>query len=830
MKFTYSNINLPVAESIPAITKKLSKENTLILSAPPGAGKSTLVPPALLEEPWLNGKKIIMLEPRRLAARSIAARIAELLHEQVGETVGYRIRFEQRIGPNTRLEVVTEGILTRMLQSDNALEDVGLVIFDEFHERSIFADVALALCRESQQILRPDLRILIMSATLDMPKLSELLNAKIVESKGRMFPVKVIYTDQRDEMMLPELTARTVLRAAEEQQGDILVFLPGVGEIRRCESILRKELSHITIHPLYGMLPPGKQYAAITPDKNGKRKIVLATSIAETSLTIEGISTVVDCGYSRTSKFDSRSGLSKLQTIDISQDSAEQRTGRAGRLGPGVCYRMWNKATHQYLKEHRTPEILEADLASLMLDMAQWGVKDITQLTWLTPPPKHAVFQAKSTLHHLQALENDTITPHGKEIHNLPCHPRIAHMLIMAKHSDMLPLATDIAAILEERDPLTRDAGIDINLRIEALRRHRSGTSTLRSMNKIDKAAASYRNLFKIKADNSAVNPYETGLLLVHAYPERIAHAKPGNNAPFQMANGAIVKAGKDDDLAYEPWLAIAHVNAQADMGRIFLASPLNPQDLQPLVKSIETITWDTRKGGIVAVSELRIGNIILQSKPLQHPDPEDIMEALNKAIEKEGQLLLNFNDEFTQLQNRIISLSQWDTTSEWPDVSTSFLLKTNADWLTPYLNNIKKTADLKQLNLKDIVLHALPWELQEKLDTLAPERIKVPSGSRIKLNYQADGSSPILAVRIQEVFSMTTTPQICNNQVSVLMHLLSPASRPIQITSDLRNFWANTYFEVRKELRIKYAKHYWPEDPLKAEALRGVKRKKPSA
>lgn len=820
-------INLPVKEVIPEIRENLAENNTLIVNAPPGAGKSTLLPLALLHEPWLEGKKILMLEPRRLAARTISARMAFFLDEEVGQTVGYRIRFENRTSATTKIEVLTEGILTRMLLADNALEGIGMVIFDEFHERSIFADTALALCREAQQILRPDLRIMIMSATLDMPQLTSLLNAPVAQSQGRQFPVEVIYTGERDLMMLPEITCRVISKAIHENDGDTLVFLPGEAEIRKCEELLREQLSDFAIHPLYGMLPQNQQNTAITPNKWGKRKIVLATSIAETSLTIEGIKIVVDTGLGRTMRFDPKSGLSRLETMDISKDSADQRAGRAGRLGPGICYRMWGKATHERLRDHRVPEILEADLAQLVLDMAKWGITDIRQLTWLDPPPKGSLDLASETLHLLGALENGRITDQGKKMHHLPCHPRIAHMLLMAQDGHLsLALATDIAALIEERDPLPKDSGIDINLRVEALRRQRSQKRLQRNMERIEKIAASYRNIFGITEDNSPVNPYETGVLLVHAYPERIACARPGNNAQFQLSNGSYAMAGHKDDLAHEPWLAVSHLDARDGMGKIFMASPLNPKDLAPLVKERETITWDTRKGGIVATKDLRIGSILLQSKPLPSPNPQLLMRAISDAIKKEGENLLDFNENVEQWQNRVLSLRKWRPDEEWHDVSTPALLATNMEWLGPYLNQVKKPEDLKKLDLLQILKQTLQWDKLSALDMLAPLRITVPSGSDIKIQYFANGSAPVLAVRLQEVFGLGDTPRVNDGRTPLLMHLLSPGFKPVQVTADLRSFWNNTYFEVKKDLKARYPKHSWPDDPWTAIAIRGAKRK----
>ncbi len=768
-----------------------------------------------------------MLEPRRLAARSIATRMADLLGEKVGETVGYRIRFENKTGRLTKIEVLTEGILTRMLHEDNALEGVGLVIFDEFHERSIFADVALALCREAQQVLRQDLRIMIMSATLDMPQLTSLLKAPVAQSKGKQYPVEVIYEGEQDEWLMPEMAARTIIKATKtHDEGDVLAFFPGQGEIKKCEELLRKELRGFAIHPLYGQLPQNKQLAAIFPDRNGKRKVVLATSIAETSLTIEGIKIVVDTGFGRTSKFDPKSGLSRLETVQISQDSADQRAGRAGRLSAGVCYRMWTKATQARLSAHRIPEILEADLADLVLDLAQWGIKDANQLIWLTPPPRGTLLQATKVLEDLHALENGSITEHGKKMHRLPCHPRLAHMLLIAEEQDLLGLATDIAAILEERDPLPKEAGIDINLRIEALRRYRDEGRKGGRLGRIDQVAGSYRRLFDISAENDPVDDFETGILLAQAYPERIASARPGNNAQFQLANGKLAMAGHKDDLAHEAWLAVAHMDARDGMGKIFLASPLNPRDLAPLVKEVEVVKWDTDDGGLIATKDLRIGNIILQSKPLPEPDSSRRHEAIVDAIRQEGRQLLNFDAHVNQWQNRILSLKRWNPTEGWPDVSTATLLLTNGDWLAPYLDPVKRPADLAKINLKQVLNSSLDYELQQSLDFLAPTHLKVPSGSNIKIEYFEDGAPPVLSVRLQELFGLAETPQINAGKTSILIHLLSPGFKPVQITSDLKSFWNNTYFEVRKDLKRRYPKHAWPDDPWTEKAIKGVKRK----
>lgn len=814
MPFDPIHIDLPITEIIPEIRRNLTHENTLIINAPPGAGKSTLVPLALLDEPWLEGNKILMLEPRRLAARSIATRMAFLLGEEVGQTVGYRIRFENRTSEKTIIEVLTEGILTRMLHGDNTLQGVGAVIFDEFHERSIYADVAMALCREAQQRLRPDLRILVMSATLNMPQLTELLKAPVAKSDGKQYPVEIIYTGAADEMMLPEMTARTILTAVREKDGDALVFLPGEREIKKVEELLKKELRDFAIHPLYGALPQGKQYSAIMPNKKGKRKVVLATSIAETSLTIEGITIVVDTGFGRTSRFDPKSGLSRLTTIQISKDSADQRAGRAGRLCPGTCYRMWTPSIHARLADHRTPEILEADLTSLVLDMARWGIINITQLTWLTPPPKNALVEATELLHQLEALENGRITEHGKNMHALPCHPRIAHMLLMAQEENNLSLATDVAALLEERDPLTREAGININLRVEALRRYRRENSHGKKLGRIEKIAQSYRNLFSIQADNSAVDHYETGVILAHAYPERIAFARPGNNAQFQLANGKIAMAGHKDDLAHEGWLAIAQVDARDGMGKIFMASPLNPKDLAPLVKTEEAVHWDIETGALTATKDLRIGSIVLQSKPLPPPDSKFRIQAISDALKTEGESLLDFTQEVTQWQNRVLCLRKWRPDEGWPDVSTSTLLMINKEWIFPFLSDIIEPEDLRKINVLRSLHNYLNAEQQVALERLAPTEFNV-DGLQVQLRYQSTGEPPILSIELRHALSILDTPRVNNGKTAVLMQLLSPDLTELHTTSDLRGFWTAVYPGLKRNLVRKYPALQWPNPAL---------------
>jgi ATP-dependent helicase HrpB len=824
--FNPFSFDLPVAEIIPQVKNHFSTANSLIIQAPPGAGKSTLLPLVLLDEPWLAGKKILMLEPRRLATKTIAQRMASMTGTELGDLIGYRIRFESAISKNTRLEVITEGILTRMLHSDNALENVGLIIFDEFHERNLHAEVALALTREVQQVLRPDLRILLMSATIDSAVLSELLGAKVIESKGLQYPVEVNYLHEADEYAIGEDTARQIIPLTKKHEGDFLVFLPGQGEIKKAEEILRRILPEDIIVPLFGQLSPSEQNRAILPHPSGRRKIVLSTDIAETSLTIEGVKVVIDSGFAKSSKFDPRSGLSRLVLQRISKDSADQRSGRAGRLTAGHSYRLWSKATQAHLNEYRTPELMEADLTGLVLDMKAWGKQEIRSMTWLTPPPVGTLALAEKTLETIDAIVDGQLTSHGKEIHQLPCHPRIAHMLLFAKKHNQLGLGTDIAAILEERDPLPADSGVDLNLRIEVLRRFRDRGTSITRIKKIDTVASSYRRMFDIQPENTPADPWQTGLLLAYAYPERIATARPGNNAQFQLANGKIAQIGHRDDLAHESWLAVAHLDAREGMGKIWMAAPLNPKDLAPLLKMKEVIKWDRKKGGLLAHTEIRIGAIILGTRPLQKVVQADAKSAILEAIVEDGDLLLDFNEAVIQLIHRVQSLKKWNPDQYWPEWSVASLCETSENWLEPYLQNIQKNEDLKKLNLVQILENSLEFDQQKLLNQLAPKFLQVPSGSQIQIEYKPDGETPLLSVRLQELFGLLETPKVNSGKIPVLIELLSPGYKPVQLTQDLKSFWQNGYFEVRKELKRRYPKHEWPDDPIGAEAVRGVKRK----
>jgi len=824
----------PVEEIIPSLKELFAQHRIVILQAPPGAGKSTILPLQLLEEPWLTGKKMVMLEPRRLAARSVANRMASLKEEDTGNTVGYRVRFENVTSAHTRIEVVTEGILTRMIQSDNSLENVGLIIFDEFHERSLQADLALALSLQVQQILREDLRILIMSATLDGEKISALLNnAPILTSLGKQYPVTQLYQAIEKDVRLANAVVRTIRKAFHEQQGDMLVFLPGTGEIHRVAEMLEEENLPLRIHPLYGDLPAKQQQEALMPNAHGMRKVVLATSIAETSLTIEGITTVIDSGYARVPKFDPRSGLTRLETIRVTRDAADQRAGRAGRLGPGVCYRLWSEMTHHTLQPNRQPEILEADLASLMLELTNWGVKNILDLTWITPPPAGALSQSRELLLQLGAIEHNGVTLHGKEIVKLPTHPRVAHVLLEAMKlpgKGLVSLATDVAALLEERDPLVRESGTDLSLRVEVLRKWRSGerVSAERSgLERIERLAASWRRVMNVQPDNTTPEHFDIGKLLAEAYPERIARQTEKHSTRYKLANGRVVRLPDHDALLRETWLAVAHLDAGSGEGKIFMAAPLHEEDLLHRAIEKEVVVWNRERGMITATVEKRVGNVVLASKPLTTIADDVRIKILCDAVRDEGLSMLSWTEAQDAWQARVLSLRHWRPEEDWPDVSSASLLLTVNDWLSPYLTSVTKRTDFQRLELNTILAGLLPWNLQAKVDQLAPSRLEVPSGSFIRLNYVADGSSPVMEVRLQEVFGLTETPTVNEGRTKVLLHLLSPGFKPVQVTQDLKSFWQTTYHEVRKELRMRYPRHHWPEDPWTAEAVRGAVRRR---
>lgn len=824
------SLDLPVRDVLPALRDKLRTNKTVILQAPPGAGKSTLVPLELIDEPWLKGKKVIMLEPRRLATKSIAERMAQLREESVGETVGYRIRFESKSSAATRIEVVTEGILTRRIQTDSNLEDVGLIIFDEFHERSLQGDLALALSLQVQQILRNDLRILLMSATIDAGTLSaQLGGAPVITSEGRQFPIQVRYVSQESDKPVGVRAAQAVRKALREEDGDVLVFLPGAGEIRQTMRVFEEEPVSAVVVPLFGDLPFRQQQEAILPRKDGVRKIVLATSIAETSLTIEGIRVVIDAGLSRVPRFDPRSGLTRLDTIRVTRDAADQRAGRAGRLGPGVCYRLWTEASQRNLLAQRKPEILEADLAPVLLELCQWGTTDVDDLSWITPPSAGAVSQARDLLRQLEAIDETGITRQGKEMVRFPTHPRIAHLLGKAASAEAKSLAGDVAAVLEERDPLDKLAGADLTLRVEVLRKWRGGqrvNADISTLERIERLAGNWRRMLKVEADNRMPSDTDVGSLLTAAFPERIAKQNDRQSEYYTLATGTVVKLPPHDPLMHNTWICAASLDAGRGEGKIFLAAPVDESALVSTAVEKESIVWDSSLKRVVGTLERRVGNLLLSAKPMTALEDAVVLPVICRQVEETGLTLLDWGESEREFQSRILSLRAWRPDEPWPDVRIETLSRDVVHWLSPFLAGIRRESELTSLDKVAILKSILPWELQAKVDALAPPRVEVPTGSLIRLNYSDDGASPVLEVRLQEMFGLLDTPTVNEGRTKVVLHLLSPGYKPVQVTQDLRSFWQNTYHEVRKELRRRYPKHSWPEDPWTATPVRGAKRK----
>ena len=880
--------SLPASQIAVGVNEALHTNSSLVVTAPPGAGKSTLLPLTILSS-LSEGEKILMLEPRRLAARQIAERMAQMLGEQVGETVGYRVRFESRVSKRTRIEVLTEGILTRMIVDDATLDGVSVVIFDEFHERSINSDIALALTRQAQQIIRPDMKVVIMSATIDASNICAALQAPLIESEGRMFPVELHYADKdTDPRDIAAAAASTTIEAYKKYEGDILVFLPGQAEIERCYELLSKSQHftaspsqpintsthqhlntttpqpittspshHLNIHPLYGNLSPEDQRRAIAPSAPRERKIVIATPIAETSITIEGVRVVIDAGLCRQVAFDARTGLSHLETVRISMDMATQRMGRAGRVAEGVCYRLWTKASEHLMAEQRKPEIEEADLAPMVLDTAAFGESDAEALPWLTMPPRAGVFKAKELLTALGAIdENGNITSIGKRMATLPCHPRIARMILATtnlttstpqgvhlsqvhqqhlttstSHHNNTSLACDIAALLEEKDPLSESGGTDLTLRLSALRAVRR-KKQLGKWQRIAKIAAEYRRMAHTDEDNRDTAPMEVGLLVAYAYPERIAHST-NSIGGYRLASGANVQLDAADQQSAHSWLAIASLySAPGTTGRVFLAAPIAPDDLEKeFVKEVDNIAWDTKQGCVVMQREQRIGKLMLSQKPIHDADKEQVKSIVCEAMKKDGLTMMAWSEKAVeQVQRRVAQVAAWHPEMALPDVSTEHLLSTAAQWLPFYLEEggrVKTSVqELRKLNLANIIWNILPYEAQLEVDRLAPTHIEVPTGSHIRIDYRSGAEAPVLSVRLQECFGMERTPCVDDGKQPLLMELLSPGFKPVQLTQDLASFWQGTYFEVRKELRRRYPKHYWPENPLEAEAVRGVKRK----
>ncbi|MFW3897243.1 ATP-dependent helicase HrpB [Pseudomonas bharatica] len=834
-------ISLPIDAVLPSLRKALAERHEAVLEAPPGAGKTTRVPLALLNEPWLAGQTILMLEPRRLAARAAAERLASELGEKVGETVGYRIRLDSKVGPHTRIEVVTEGILTRRLQDDPALEGVGLLIFDEFHERSLDADLALALSLNGRELLRdePPLKILLMSATLEGERLSALLDdAPVISSEGRMFPVQMHWGRpfQPGERIEPRVTD-TVLQALDEQSGSLLVFLPGQAEIRRVHQSLQEALDErpdILLCPLHGELELSAQRAAIEPAPAGKRKVVLATNIAETSLTIDGVRVVIDAGLARVPRFDPGSGMTRLDTQRISRASATQRAGRAGRLEPGVCYRLWSEAQHEQLSAYGSAEIIQADLSGLALQLSRWGVTP-EQLSWLDTPPAAAYSQAQDLLRRLGALSEGRLTAHGQAMAELPAHPRIAHLLLRAQDLGLTAMACDVAALLGERDIL-RGAGADLHSRLSLLSGEtRADRGSQGGVQRARQLARQYRGFLRDKPGAAVADPEHPrwlGALLALAYPDRVAQQRRAGGAEYRLANGRAAQFGEVDALMKEPWLVVADLGSRQGQReeRIYLAAELDPglfeNVLAEQVSVVEQLEWDEKENVLRAERQRKVGELVLGREPLTGLDDDARARALLDLVRRKGLALLPWTPELRQWQARVALLRQLDLAnggdSEWPDLSDDALLATLPDWLQPYLGKVTRLSHFANLDLSSILRNQLPWPLPQRLDEWAPVHIGVPSGSNIRVDYSEH--PPVLAVRMQELFGLADTPRIAQGRQKVLLHLLSPARRPVQVTQDLANFWRSTYAEVKKDLKGRYPKHYWPDDPLVAEATARAK------
>ncbi|WP_019640742.1 ATP-dependent helicase HrpB [Paenibacillus fonticola] len=837
-------IRLPIDEVIPELQARLRYSYTAILLAEPGAGKTTRTPLALLDEPWMEGQQIIMLEPRRLAARSAAIYMASQLGEPVGETVGYRIRNESKVSNRTRITVVTEGILTRMLQHDPALIGTGLIIFDEFHERSLHADLGLALALQSRELLREDLRILIMSATLDAEPLERLLgDPVIIRSSGRAYPVTTQYADAAaSEARLEQAVAGAVRDALGRHEGSLLVFLPGAREIRRVEQALAAVVpSDVLLAPLYGALPQEQQQRAIAAAPPGQRKVVLATSIAESSLTVEGVTVVIDSGLRRTALFSARTGMSRLVTVRAARDSADQRRGRAGRTAPGVCYRLWSEAEDRLLAERTAPEMLEADLTPLALELAAWGASGPDELAWLDPPPDAPYRQAVQLLQQLGALDSSgAITKHGRKMAELGLHPRLAHMMLQASDQGHGLAACRLAALLEERD-LFRGGSAgedsDIRSRMSLLmngvgsddsRVTRSTQAEERDIQRIIAVSRLWERKLGVDQHGRAADEdwfAACGWLVSLAYPDRIAKRRPDGRYLLRSGRGAAF--ARQQPLGQSAYLAIADVDDEGAEGRILLAAPLDLDDLithfGEHIQEEKSAVWDEEAGTVRVSVKEKLGAIVIKERPVPRPSAEDFVAALLHAVSSQGIDILPWTDQARQLQARVRFLRQHN--ERWPDWSDEALTASVEQWLAPYISQFRRRADLQKLSLASILENNLGWELKQELQKEAPTHLSVPSGSKIRIHY--DGAeAPYAAVRLQELFGMLEAPRIGYGAVGVTLHLLSPAGRPVQVTRDLRSFWERTYFEVKKDLKGRYPKHYWPDDPFEAIATRNVRPK----
>ncbi|MDC0661006.1 ATP-dependent helicase HrpB [Marinobacter sp. SS21] len=822
---------LPIEALLPDLHQALTDNPTVLLQAPPGAGKTTRVPLSLLASDWRGERKILMLEPRRLAARSAARYMARQLGEQPGQSVGYRTRLDTKVSAQTRIEVVTEGILTRLIQDDPALEAYAAVLFDEFHERSLQADLGLALVRECQQALREDLRVVVMSATLDTAPIARLLGeVPILTSEGRSFPVDILYRPLPRNARLTDQVVTVIREALAEQSGSVLVFLPGAGEIRRVEQALSGNLpAAVAVTPLYGSLRNEDQDRAIAPAPDGQRKVVLATAIAETSLTIEGIRVVVDAGQQRRAVFDPNSGMTRLLTGRVSKASAEQRKGRAGRVEPGVCYRLWSESDQFGLADFTPPEIQQADLAPLVLELAQWGARAAGDLEWIDPPPSAHWQQAVSLLRWLDLLNDDgSISEQGKAARTLPVHPRLAHMVLRGRSWGLGQVAAELAALLEERDLLGPRAGADLFQRWQLLRGEtRDGRVDGQRLQALRRAV---RRMTEGKsATASTAGAMDLGRLLVQAYPDRIARRRQGNAPRYQLSNGRGAQLRDDDPLAGEDWLVAADLDGQTREAQIYLAAPLDPamltSDLAGHIETLDESLWDEGRGRVIARRQTRLGQLVLAEQALPEPGPEQIIAGLLNAVRQKGLKSLPWDAQSRQLRARIQCLHRlWP--EAWPALDDHSLLAELETWLAPFLIGVDRWSRLQQVKLAPALTSLLDYHQQQTLAELAPASLTIPTGQAVRLDYLAD-HGPVLAAKLQALFGWTETPTVARGQVPVVLHLLSPAQRPLAVTSDLASFWRNGYVEVRKDMRGRYPKHPWPEDPFTAEAKQGTKKQR---
>ena len=843
-------MKLPIEDVIDDIKAALTKNRYAVVQAPPGAGKTTLVPLALLDETWLSGKKIIMLEPRRIAVRASAGRMADLIDEPVGKTVGYHIRMDRCIGPDTRIEVVTEGILTRRIQTDPSLEGIGLIIFDEFHERNLNSDLGLALAMESCEVLCDDLRLLVMSATIDGDQVAALMgNAPVVSSEGKSWPVETRYIPLAQKSTHPgqlvNACAALIKRVVAGEDGDMLVFLPGVGEIKRVETLLKDTLKdhRLSIIPLFGNLSKKEQDYAIAPSVNGHRKIVLATPIAETSITIDGVSLVIDSGLMRVPKYFSGTGMSRLETITVSKSSADQRRGRAGRTKPGICYRLWDETRHGMLKAFNTPEILNTDLAGFILELAIWGVSDMSELKLLDIPPDSAIERARQILTDLGAMDSyGKVTAHGKIMSGFGLHPRLAHMIIKGHEAGDGSLACFIAALLSERDFIffnNTSPEADIAIRLEIIQQVKAGRrfydKNMTLNNGVLKTVIRNGLRFEkmISARHDLTNITRAGSLLALAYPERILQLRGGSGGCL-MANGKGAFFPPEDSLAQMAYTVAAELDGKSGNSRIYLGAPYSKEDLlADFGDKLETVTsvkWDKKSRSVIAKKETKFGALILETGLIKKPDSELIASEMIEGIKSMALDCLPWTKKLRQYQTRAVFLYRTGKYPDFPNIADAELMDTLDDWLRPFLSGISKASHLKNIDLTSIIKSLFTWENQQKIKIDAPANMTVPSGSILPLSYLSteneDDLSPVLAVRLQELFGLEETPYVARGTVPVTIHLLSPASRPVQVTKDLKNFWRTTYRDVKKELMGRYPKHYWPDDPVNAVPTNKTKKK----